>query len=86
LNADFKRVCGALKILMLHSGHDRPDLAGALVQHQVMFACGMVMVHFRLILYRWGLCGVDVANLVKTFEVMRVELRRLVPGAASVSA
>src|ERR1700689_4415181 len=41
LNGDFQRVCAAIKVLMLQSQHDRPDLAGVLVQHQAMFSCGM---------------------------------------------
>jgi hypothetical protein len=38
----------------------------------------------RLFLYRWGLCGVDVTDLIKIFDVMRLELRRLVPATAAV--
>jgi len=86
LRTDFQRVCAALKLLMLHSRYDRPDLASVLVHQQVMFECGMVLVGFRLFLYRFGLCGVDVTDLVKIFDLMRLELRRLVPAAASVSA
>ena len=86
LYGDFRRVCAAIKILMLQSRHDRPDLAGLLVQHQVMFACGMGTVHFRLLLYRWGLCGVDVTSLVKNFDSMRLELRSLVPAVLSAGA
>jgi hypothetical protein len=86
LNGDFSRVCAAIKVLMLQSQHDRPDLAGVLVQHQVMFACGMAMVYSRLFLYRWGMCGVDVTSLVKTFDLMRLELRSLVPATMSVGA
>ena len=86
LRTDFQRVCTALKLLMLHSRYDRPDLAGTLVQQQVMFECGMVVVRFRLFLYRWGLCGVDVADLIKIFDLMRLELRRLVPATAAVGA
>src|ERR1017187_6061293 len=52
LNADFGRVCAAVKVLMLQSRHDRPDLAAALVRYQVTFACGILMVQFRLFLYR----------------------------------
>ena len=86
LRTDFQRVCTALKLLMLHSRYDRPDLAGTLVQQQVMFECGMVVVRFRLFLYRWGLCGVDVRDLIKIFDLMRLELRRLVPATAAVGA
>jgi hypothetical protein len=86
LNGDFQRVCAAIKVLMLQSRHDRPDLASVLVQHQAMFACGMATVYFRLFLYRWGVCGVDVTSLVKMFDLMRLELRGLVPATLSVGA
>ena len=86
LRTDFQRVCSALKLLMLHSRYDRPDLASTLVHQQVMFECGMVVVGFRLFLYRWGLCGVDVTDLIKIFDLMRLELRRLVPAGAAVGA
>jgi len=76
----------AVKLLMLHSRYDRPDLAGVLVQQQVMFECGMALVGFRLFFYRFGLCGVDVTDLVKNFDLMRRELKRLVPAAAAVGA
>jgi hypothetical protein len=86
LRTDFQRVCAALKLLILHSRYDRPDLASTLVLQQVMFECGMVVVSFRLFLYRWGLCGVDVTDLVKIFDLMRLELRRLVPATEAVGA
>jgi len=86
LNGDFGRVCSALKLVMLHSQHDRPDLATALIRNQLMFGAGMMMVYFRLALYRWGVCGVDVAGLVNIFDVMRLELRTLVPSAAAMGA
>jgi hypothetical protein len=86
LNGDFQRVCAAIKILMLQSRQDRPDLAGLLVQQQMRFACEMGLVYFRLILYRWGVCGVDVTSLVKNFDLMRLELRTLVPATLTMGA
>jgi hypothetical protein len=86
LNGDFQRVCAAIKILLLQSRQDRPDLAGVLVQHQMMFTCGMAMVYFRLFLYRYGVSGVDVSSLVKNFDLMRLELRSLVPATMSMGA
>ena len=86
LRTDFQRVCAALKLLILHSRYDRPDLASTLVLQQVRFECGMVVVGLRLFLYRWGLCGVDVTDLIKIFDLMRLELRRLVPAGAAVGA
>jgi hypothetical protein len=79
LDDDFKRVCLALKLILAHSTQDRPELAAALVQHQLMFASGLLGAHFRVFLYRWGICSVDVSNLVKSFDSMRLELRNLVP-------
>ena len=86
LNADFQKVCAAIKILMLQSLQDRPDLAGVLIHNQVMFALGMQSVQIRLLLFRWGICGVDVTSLVKTFDLMRLELRSLVPAEMPAGA
>jgi hypothetical protein len=86
LEMDFQRVCTALKVVLVQSGQDRPDLSAVLVHHQIMFASGVLAVQFRLVLYRWGICTVDVNQLVKIFDVMRIELRNLVPAAMPVCA
>lgn len=86
LGEDFGRVCSAMKLVMLQSRSDRPDLAGALLRHQLLFATGVLTVEFRLFLYRWGICSVDVSSLVKIFDLMSVELRTLVPAALPVGA
>ena len=82
LSTDFGRICGAIKLLMVQSKHDRPDLAAALMRQQFLFAVGVLTVNCRLVLYRFGLCGVDVTSLIKIFDGMRVELRNLVPTAS----
>src|ERR1035441_9675686 len=81
LETDFRRVCTAVKLLMLQSELDRPDLASVLIHQQASFALGMAMVNARLVLYRWGMGGVDVSGLVKSFDAMRVELWNLAPSA-----
>jgi hypothetical protein len=86
LSADFRRVCTAVKVLMLQSKRDRPDLAATLVRQQAMFAFGMAMVQVRLFLYRWDLCTVDVRALVNTFDVVRLELRNMLPAAVAAAA
>ena len=86
LSVDFHRVCTAVKFLMLQSKRDRPDLAAVLVRQQTLFAFGMATVEARLFLYRWGLCTVDVRALVKTFDVMRLELGNLVPATMGAAA
>jgi len=84
LTSDFNRVCMAIKVLMIQSQHDRPDLAAVLLRNQTMFAAGVLLVRFRLILYQWGVAGVGVADLVKIFDTMRLELRSLVPAGVDV--
>lgn len=86
LETDFKRVCSAIKLIMLQCNHDRPDLAEALIRQQITFACAMASVRVRLLLYSWGLGGVDVTQLVKLFDSMRLELRSLVPASSTMTA
>ena len=86
LKSDFKRICAALKILIVQSQVDRPDLTSLLVNSQATFAFGIIRVEFQLLLYRWGVGTVDVSSLLKPFDVMRFELRRLVPAEVPFGA
>jgi len=86
LETDFERVCAAIKLVMLQSNHDRADLAEALIRQQVTFACSMLAVRCRLYLYSFGLGSVEVSQLVKIFDGLRVELRTLVPSADQSAA
>jgi len=86
MQADFGRICTALKIVMMQSRQDRPDLASALVRSQITFASGMAAAQCHLWLYRWGWGNVDVAGLVKVFDGMRLELRTFVPAEVSAGA
>lgn len=86
LQGDFGRVSSAIKLVMLQSQHDRPDLAAALIRHQLTFATGMMMAYCRLTLFQWGLGQVNVGSLVKSFDHMRLELRTLIPAAVPAGA
>ena len=86
LDNDFKRICMALKVLMVQAKHDRPDLASVLVWNQMTFAYGMTMVQFQLVFYRYGVGTVDVTGLVKLFDGLRLELRTLVPAESWAGA
>jgi hypothetical protein len=79
LRADFERVCTALRVLMVQSQHDRPDLAAVLLQQRIAFALGLISIQFHLFLYRWGFAGVDVDAAMGAFDSLRAELRQLVP-------
>lgn len=86
LRLDFQRVSMALKIVLVQSRYDRPDLAAALVRTQRAFAFGLVLVYCRLALYRFGLATVDVADVLKAFDGARLELRSLVPAQDGMAA
>jgi hypothetical protein len=86
LETDFGRVCSAIKVIMMQSNHDRPDLAEALIRQQLTFACAMLSVRGHLVLYRLGLSGVEVSKLVRIFDGMRLELTTLVPSAGRMAA
>src|SRR5450756_951486 len=68
LNMDFQRVCTALKLVLVQSEQDRPDLSSILLHNQILFATGLLAVHFRLILYGWGICTVDADGLMRIFD------------------
>jgi hypothetical protein len=86
LGIEFGRTCAALKLLMVHASCDRPDLASTLVRSQVAFAAGMLAVQVRLVFYSLGVGTPKVADLLKLFDGMRVELRTLVPAAMPAGA
>jgi hypothetical protein len=86
LETDFSRICSAIKLAMSVSTHDRPELAEALIRQQVTFACSMLSVRAHLVLYSLGICGVEVSNLVKIFDGMRLELVTLIPSTDRMAA
>jgi hypothetical protein len=86
LDIDFQRVCTAVKILTVQSQRDRPDLAIILLRQKLAFSLCLVYAEMRLVLYRYGLGGMNAAVLVNCFDVMRLELRSLVPVGMSAAA
>ena len=83
LHADFSRISIAIRVLMVQSRDDRPDLARLLVRRRALYAVAAAMVHARLWLYERGICGVDPTGLMRTFEALRLELHALLPGRLS---
>src|ERR1017187_6971682 len=48
LKDDFKLICMAVKVIIVQSKRDRPDLARVLVRSQITFAYRIMMVRFQL--------------------------------------
>ncbi len=86
LDADFGRICMALKCILVRSKIDRPDLASALVRTQMVFAYRKMAIQFEVVLFRYGLGTVDASGLVKLFDGMRLELQALVPAQMAAGA
>ena len=84
LNQDFNQVLRALKLVLLQSTQDRPDLAGAILRQQMQFTAGMADARARMLLYRCGLSSVDVTDLITSFDNVRAELQQLVPVSAEL--
>lgn len=83
LEEDFGRATLALKVVMLQSRRDRPDLAAALLQQQLAFGCGLVSARARLLLYGWGIGSVDVSRPVRVFEAVAGQLRAALPAGVA---
>lgn len=83
LEEDFGRATLALKVLLLQSREDRPDLAATLFHHQLAFGCRMVSARARLFLYRWGIGSVNAIGLVRVFDAVAARLRAALPAGVA---
>jgi hypothetical protein len=79
LESDFARISMALRVLMVQSRSDRPDLAVFLIRQKLAFQLGILAIEAHLRVYRWGLTRIDVSSVMKAFDSLRVELRQMVP-------
>jgi hypothetical protein len=86
LETDFGRICAAIKLVMMQSQNDRPELAETLLRQQLTFACSMLSVRFHLVLYSLGMCSVEVSKLVSIFDCLRLELTTMVPATQRMAA
>jgi len=74
LSDDFNKICKAIKILIVASEVDRPDLAGLLMKQKFLFAFRMISVELKLSLYGLGWSGVNHHYLMQSLEAMRSQL------------
>jgi hypothetical protein len=86
LETDYSQVSAALKILMLQSERDRPDLARTLLRMRWRFVCGAATARIDAQLFRWGIGAVDPSELLRLFGSLHREWQELAPapGAATV--
>jgi hypothetical protein len=71
LTKDYAKLLGGIRMVMVQSGVDRPDLAKALAKNRVLFALAVCRVEFRLALHAAGIGQVDISGVVGAFESLR---------------
>jgi hypothetical protein len=86
LERDFDKTCGAIRLVLVDSHQDRPELAAALMKQQARFVLATALVRGRLWLHAAGIGTVDARGLVGSLEAMCSELGQLVPAAAPSAA
>lgn len=85
LNEEFDRVCTAMKVLIIYSQVDRPDLAALLIKTRLRFAVCLMVVEYRLVFIRFGMSEVRIGSLVSSLDALQLTLRELMsvqPAAA----
>jgi hypothetical protein len=82
LASDYGLLAGELRLAMVHSNEDRPDLAKALVLNRIAFAIALCRLDLRLRLLSMGLGGVqefrtETEGLTRTIRQLRGQLYRV---------
>ncbi len=74
LKRDFGQLEAAVKVCMVTSREDRPDLAKALLKRRLVFTYALMVTEWHLALHSLGLGTVDVSRLVGSLDGMRIQL------------
>jgi hypothetical protein len=79
LTKDYGRLLNAVRLAMVRSGVDRPDLAQALAKNKILFTLALCRIEFRLLLHQAGIGKVDVSGLVDAMDALRTQVSFLAP-------
>jgi hypothetical protein len=83
LTKDYGRLLAGIRLAMVNSGVDRPDLARALAANQTRFALALCRIECRVFLHQFGIGKVDISGLVDAIDVLRAQVSILTPVALS---
>jgi hypothetical protein len=88
LSRDFNTLYFTLKIALLHSRQDRPDITRILAVQRYMFCLALLKVHVRLALYAVGVDSraLQVSPMLDPLEGMSRQLAALLAGPAPSAA
>jgi len=79
LTKDYARLLNGVRLAMVRSGVDRPDLAQALAKNKILFTLALCRIEFRLLLHQAGIGKVDVSGLVDAIDALRTQVSFLAP-------
>jgi hypothetical protein len=81
LTRDYARLLAGVRLAMVQSGVDRPDLTRALAKNRFLFAVAICRVEYRLALHAAGIGHVEIGGLVDALESLRSQVTVLTPVA-----
>jgi hypothetical protein len=84
LARDFNTVEHMLKLVMLQSREDHPDLAGKLAALRIRFYRNLATAEGSLLLHACGCDRMPAIDLLQPLEMMQAQLRQLAPAAVAV--
>ena len=73
ISRDYGRLLSGLRLMAVQSDTDRPDLARAILGNRMYFAGALCRLDGMVLLYRFGIRGVDVSGLVESLDVLSAQ-------------
>ena len=86
LTHDFNGVHAVLKMAMVNSASDRPDLAQELATQRIAFHRALIGVEFRLVLYAAGFDTAPSMDLIRPMERLHARFCELMPAMSGAPA
>ena len=74
---DYGRLLARIRLIMVESAVDRPDLAKALLRHRSSFAIAMCRIEFRLRLHELGIGAEDLSGFADVINVLHCQVAAL---------
>jgi hypothetical protein len=71
LTKEYGRLLAGVRLVMVQSRVDRPDLARSLAKNRILFAFAICRIEYRLAMQTFGLGKVDISGLVEAFDRLR---------------
>lgn len=71
LTREYGRLLAGIRLVMVQSRVDRPDLAKALAKNRLLFTFAICRIEYRLAMQSLGLGKVDISSVVEAFDRLR---------------